>query len=252
MSTLLLRLEGPMQSWGIQSRYARRDTGLEPSKSGVIGLLCAALGRTRDANVSDLASLRMGVRVDRPGTVQSDYHTVGGSRGADDSNYGVAMFDGSKPRTAVTTRFYLADASFLVGLEASTPAQDALLQQAAAALERPVWPVFLGRKAFVPTVPIHLPDAPPYGPGLRHQPLEMALRAYPWPDVREGERNRTPPDRLRLVIEEDVSTTGESRMDVPVSFLPLDRRYRSRFVRTEFIDRPADIVSLESAMDTEE
>ena len=78
-----------MQSWGIQSRYTRRDTGLEPSKSGVIGLLSAALGRPRNSDLSDLASLRMGVRVDRPGTVQSDYHTVGGSGGADESNYGV-------------------------------------------------------------------------------------------------------------------------------------------------------------------
>ena len=40
MSTLLLRLAGPMQSWGVQSRFSVRDTGLEPSKSGVIGLLC--------------------------------------------------------------------------------------------------------------------------------------------------------------------------------------------------------------------
>ena len=48
MSILLLRLAGPMQSWGIQSRFSVRDTGLEPSRSGVVGLLCCALGRTRD------------------------------------------------------------------------------------------------------------------------------------------------------------------------------------------------------------
>ena len=49
MSVLLLRLSGPMQSWGIQSQFPDRDTGMEPSKSGVVGLLCAALGRGRSA-----------------------------------------------------------------------------------------------------------------------------------------------------------------------------------------------------------
>ena len=40
MSVLLMRLAGPMQSWGTRSRFSNRDTGLEPSRSGVIGLLC--------------------------------------------------------------------------------------------------------------------------------------------------------------------------------------------------------------------
>src|SRR3990172_4719032 len=47
MPTLLLRLVGPMQSWGTTSRFDQRDTGKEPSKSGVIGLLAAALGIDR-------------------------------------------------------------------------------------------------------------------------------------------------------------------------------------------------------------
>ena len=53
MHTLLLRLAGPMQSWGTQSRFTIRDTGLEPSKSGIIGLLCAALGKPRDETHPD-------------------------------------------------------------------------------------------------------------------------------------------------------------------------------------------------------
>lgn len=44
MSTLLMRLAGPLQSWGTTSRFDQRDTGKEPSKSGVIGLMAAALG----------------------------------------------------------------------------------------------------------------------------------------------------------------------------------------------------------------
>ena len=37
-----------MQSWGTQSRFSVRDTGREPSKSGVVGLIGAAMGIPRD------------------------------------------------------------------------------------------------------------------------------------------------------------------------------------------------------------
>ena len=77
MPTLLLKLVAPMQSWGVQSNFTHRDTGFEPSKSGVIGLICAALGRDRAEPVDDLAALKMGVRVDRQGVVLKDYHTAG-------------------------------------------------------------------------------------------------------------------------------------------------------------------------------
>ncbi len=69
MSTLLLRLAAPLQSWGIDSKFDIRRTGREPSKSGVIGLICAALGIKRDDDemVSQLATLLFGVRVDKEG-----------------------------------------------------------------------------------------------------------------------------------------------------------------------------------------
>ena len=78
MNTLLLRLGGAMQSWGVQSRFGVRDTGLEPSKSGVLGLVCAALGinRSDDQALVPLAALKMGVRVDWEGLLRVDYHTA--------------------------------------------------------------------------------------------------------------------------------------------------------------------------------
>lgn len=78
MSILLLRLAGPMQAWGTQSRFTNRDTGLEPSKSGVIGLLCAALGRSREQPLNDFRGIEMAVRIDREGRLMRDYHTAGG------------------------------------------------------------------------------------------------------------------------------------------------------------------------------
>ncbi len=162
MSILLLRLAGPMQSWGTQSRFSERDTGLEPSKSGVIGLLCAALGRPRSEPVEDLVNLRMGVRVEREGVMRSDYHTTGGTHRQDD-RYGVAGPGGGVRSGAVlSNRYYLADAEFLVGLEGGPN----LLQELDRALKRPRWQLSLGRKAFPPGVPVRLPDTPPWGDNL--------------------------------------------------------------------------------------
>lgn len=293
--TLLLRLAGPMQSWGTQSAFNRRDTGLDPSKSGVIGLLAAALGRPREASVADLAALQMGVRVDHEGVVQTDFHTAGGSppgtreraeRARSDARYdalsaegsppgsppdaperasaryGVAEFSGSGVRTVLSYRAFLADANFLVGLMATTSADHALLRQLDRALARPVWPLFLGRKAFVPAEPVRLPDQPPLGPGLRPLSLRAALLAYPWPIPSQtaGESLLTSPPvtptSLRFVFDVpaikhgegadveldvglDVEASEETRYDAPISFTSLDRRYAPRVVRIEFLERPA-------------
>jgi len=213
MSVLLLRLAAPMQSWGVQSRFTERDTGLEPSKSGVIGLLCAALGRKREEPVADLASLRMGVRVDREGQLRKDYHTA----------QEVARADPTKgaQETVVSSRFYIADADFLVALEG----EDALLHQIQSALLSPCWAIYLGRKAFVPSFPVHLTN------GLRiGASLEDALAAHPWQARRKDER---PPARLRLALEAS-DDQGEPRPDVPISFAT--RRFTVRYVRTDWLD----------------
>ncbi|MEU3567812.1 type I-E CRISPR-associated protein Cas5/CasD [Kitasatospora sp. NPDC036755] len=77
---LLARLAGPLQAWGLVSRFDRRDTHLRPTKSGFLGLLAAAAGHSRDDSLHPLDELRFAVRVDRPGTPVRDYHTVGGGR----------------------------------------------------------------------------------------------------------------------------------------------------------------------------
>ena len=69
MATLLLRLAAPLQAWGADSKFETRKTGREPTKSGVIGLLAAALGLRRDEREAllRLTGLRFGVRVEREG-----------------------------------------------------------------------------------------------------------------------------------------------------------------------------------------
>lgn len=226
MPTLLLRLCGPMQSWGTRSRFTERDTELEPSKSGVIGLLCAALGRPRHEPVDHLAALRLGVRVDHEGILARDYHTAG-------AGYGVAKADGSKPDakkdTVVSNRYYLAGADFLVGLEGP---DRALLDDLDAALRSPRWQLFLGRKSFVPSVPVYLADG-----GIREAGLEGALRAEPWPMqpyVFAGANAHR--RRLRYVIERDVGATNDVRMDQPRGAAYANRSFGPRWVETQFVE----------------
>jgi CRISPR system Cascade subunit CasD len=219
-----------MQSWGTDSRFDLRFTGREPSKSGVIGLLCAALGKPRVEQPGDghpalaeLAALRMGTRADRPGRVQVDYQTAGGVHRRDE-RYGVINAAGKQLSTVQSQRYYLADATFLVGLEGD----DALLRRLDAALAGPVWQLCLGRKAFVPGEPVRLADA---GPDSRWwtRPLEAALNpaaGYPWLG-RDGEAR---PETLRLALDAPLAADTEMRMDVP---LDLDtRRFGARHVRT--------------------
>jgi CRISPR system Cascade subunit CasD len=216
MSVLLLRLSGPMQSWGVQSRFTVRDTGLEPSKSGVVGLLCAALGRRREEPVADLADLTMGVRVDQEGVMARDYHTAGKG--------GILKASGQveQKNLVVSTRYYLADARFLIGLEGDDLE---LLTQLHAALRDPHWPLYLGRKAFVPGEPVWLAD------GLRpDQTLRKGLETYPW----LGCDRKKHPDQVRLVLED--RDGPEVRPDQPLSFS--ERRFAPRRVTTTFITLP--------------
>lgn len=205
-ATLLLRLQGPMQSWGTTSRFDERDTQLEPSKSGVLGLVCAALGRDRSEVVDDLAALRMGVRVDREGVPMRDYQTA----------TGVVIASSGKAdpdRTVVSPRYYLSDAIFLVGLEGDR----SLLKQIHAALKSPVWPLALGRKSFVPSLPVHLPD------GLVDAPLEQALSQWPLLD------GAAPAAAPRAILED--LAEGSVRLDQPVAPFAA-RRFGPRFVKT--------------------
>ena len=214
MATLLICISGPMQSWGTQSHFTHRDTEREPTKSGIIGLLCAALGRPRDADIADLRALRMALRIDRAGEIICDFHTAGA-----DGTYKV---DGKVNRkdVIVSKRFYLADAKFLVGLEG----EPSLLATLQAALKHPVWPLYLGRKSCPPTERLWLPD------GLQDTDLVSALSAYPALDT-HGPQS----ERLRLLIEDELG--GMVRNDQPVSFEP--RRCIPRCLRFLSVPNPA-------------
>lgn len=211
-----------MQSWGTSSRFTQRDTGLEPSKSGVIGLLCAALGKPRRElpeheehwpTLATLADLQMGVRVDRAGSVGVDFQTAGGGR-MGGQKYGVAHVHGGLFGSVMSHRYFLQDASFLVGLAGP---DRRLLERLHRALAEPVWQVYLGRKSYVPAVPPYLKD------GLVDMDLLSALAAYPLPAETDPE--------VRVVIEVQDPLGSEPRMDQPLDFA--GRRFGRRYVQVE-------------------
>jgi CRISPR system Cascade subunit CasD len=188
---------------------------LEPSKSGVIGLVCAALGRDRAEPVDDLARLKMGVRVDREGLLMRDYQTA----------TGVVTAAGKvdRGRTVISPRYYLADAAFLVGLEGG---DGGLLARIDAALRSPVWPLALGRRSFPPGEPVWMEDA------IREIPLREALLT--WPRIAKS-REEGKVESTRLVLEHE--SDGALRFDQPVAPFA-ERRFGPRRIASEAIHVP--------------
>lgn len=222
MRTVLLRLEGPLQSWGVQGRFEVRDTELHPTKSGVVGLIAGAMGIARDDDdrIVELGRLPMAVRVDRPGQVLSDYHTVGGGTFLGRPYRLYDRLYGSKSGVAPTRRFYLADASFLVGVEVD---DRELADRIVSSLRDPTWPIFLGRRSCVPSAPVFA--------GVEAGSCVEALQKAPLRVLPDG------PRRVRLVIESEV---GSPLQDVPLSFALYRRRHGRRWVGSTWIEPPVE------------
>lgn len=213
-STLLIRLQTPMQAWGVESKFNVRDTCREPTKSGIIGLLCCALGRKRDENVDDLVNLRMGVRVDQEGVMMRDFQTA----------RNIMSANGEVGADTISQRFYLSDAIFLVGLEGS---DDLLLKKLLNALQHPRWLLYLGRRAFPPSNPVWLRDGLKMGINL-----ESALEEYPFLG---SEKTFQKSKELRYIIEDPNGSI--TQRDYPLLFAT--RTFQSRSQKVYFRDKPA-------------
>ncbi|MBK8447214.1 MAG: type I-E CRISPR-associated protein Cas5/CasD [Micropruina sp.] len=211
MSVLLLRLAGPMQSWGVDSRFSRRETLRHPTKSGVLGLLAAAAGRRRTDPIEDLVGLRFGVRVDQPGRIIRDFHT------AHDWRSGASM--------PLSERFYLSDAVFVAGVEGDPSLLEALDE----AIREPKFQLFLGRRSCPVSGRLSL--------GVQTSDLETSLRDCDW-QASEWHRRRLPQEvTLQLVLDAhtDGSPAAEVLRDEPISFDPRRREHGWRRVARRFV-----------------
>ena len=233
VQTLFLRLEGPLQSWGITGTWTIRDTAREPTKSGLAGLICCAKGLRRDAPELDATlerfnRLRMGVRVDLPGYVLNDYHTVGAGIGCLAANGKIKYTESSgEIETILSQRFYLTDASFLVALQGEVTT----LLEVQDALKDPVWPVYLGRKSCPPSKPVlEYPEKP-----LQNfESLEAALQEASWQSRIQNVDVLPEDGKVRVVVEASAKTSGAVlRQDVALRLMP--PRHGARWIEEKWI-----------------
>lgn len=214
MSTLLLRLAAPLQSWGSNSKFDTRYTDAAPTKSGVIGMLACAMGIDREAPLDWLANIKYGVRIDQPGELLVDFHMV-------------HEHSTSKNASAwVTRRHYLADAVFVVALEAD----EGKMMQLQEALQRPVFPIYLGRRSCPPVGRLVL--------GIEQDSLRECLKKYPY---QGGEyylrkmKKRGNQVTAEILRDAEELENGYITKDVPLSFSQVHRQYGYRQVVRDFI-----------------
>ncbi|GAA0439769.1 type I-E CRISPR-associated protein Cas5/CasD [Streptomyces luteireticuli] len=230
MSGLILRLAGPLQSWGERGVFHHRDTAAFPTRSALIGMFAAAQGRTREHALAPYPhlpgtpshrDLRFTLRIDRPGRLHRDFHTVGG--GYPRQHTLRTSASGHRPETASTLishRDYLADAVFTVAVHGPP----ALLDHIADTLTAPHFAPYLGRRACLPDEPLLLrhPAADPLTELREHVPLSLARPPHPdtthvpvtfvWehpPDT------TTPPDRESTSEPADFTTGGRRHLPRP-------------------------------------
>lgn len=210
MPTLLLRLSGPMQSWGVSGRFVNRSTSSSPTKSGVIGLLAAAEGRPREQSVADLVNLRFGVRTDQVGSVLRDFQTEIDWR-----------TNKAKP---LTNRYYLQDYRFLAAIEGPQE----ILEGLETALRNPVFPLYLGRRSCPPGERVPLK--------IVNENLETALQKSDW--LAADWYRKKASTSVRLPISRDLlpdESADELIRDLPESFDPKERRYELRPIKHDSV-----------------
>jgi len=162
---LLLWLEAPLQAWGHDSRFGRRDSLDFPTKSGVLGLICCARGAGGEERdwLARWAGLDMQVEAfvlrDAKGVplprlpLLRDFHMVGSGYDDVDPWQNLLIPKTSEGKRSVgggakmTYRYYLQDMAYAVAIEAPLNEAEAI----ACALRAPKWDVYLGRKNCVPT-----------------------------------------------------------------------------------------------------
>lgn len=232
---LLLWFEAPLQSWGSDSKFGRRDTLTFPTKSGVLGLVCSALGAGGEQRVllAEFAGLKQTVisfarvKHTEKGMIKQvrepllrDFHMVGSGYDDQDPWASLLIPKTSEGKKAVgggskmTYRYYLQDATFAVVFEVPANKAEIIAQ----ALQNPAWDVYLGRKNCVPTDFI-------YRGTFSDESAAIELA-----DSMAREKNRIEDFR----VLHGIPSNGEADEvftvnDVPVQFGE-DKRYRDRQV----------------------
>ncbi len=218
--TIVMKFQGPLQSYGTDSHFEIRHTDDYPSKGAVLGLVAAALGIRRDetAKLQELDKLHMVVRVDQNGQICKDYQTA----------YKPKYKKGDKEHTYITHRYYLEDAVFLVAIEG----EDELIKRIYEALKKPYFALFYGRRSCPVNYDFLL--------GIYEGEAMAQINEQPWMAADWYKKKRSKQERIRLDIYGDIVCMSEAkqkmlRQDQPISFSQMGRQHNLRFEAHDII-----------------
>ena len=213
MKTILMKFQGPLQSYGTDSHFETRHTDDHPSKAAVIGLIAAALGIRREETdkLRQLHNLHMVVRVDQVGQMSKEFQIAAKYKKTGDNE-----------RNYVTLRYYLEDAVFLVAVEG----KDDLIDHIYDALKRPYFQIFYGRKS----CPVNYD----FLVGLYEGEAIKQIQKQPWMASDWYRKRRLRQEKVRLDVYGDLVCMPEERQkalrrDQPVSFSQKGRQHELRF-----------------------
>ena len=205
MAYACLILKSVLQSWGgIVSERPNRDaprmTELEPTRSGIVGLIRSAYGYSRDSYEGEwLKNSKIIVRVDSPGKLHRDYQIASLVHHSYDRRQDTKILNREIPK------FYLEEATFTVLLAVPPAEQESFIK----AMTEPKWSPFLGRKNCPPILPPFLGMVDTVEP---HEYLKTALPVF-W-----GISEKNLEQKVVQIYE------PEYRIE-PVDFLPRNQTY---------------------------
>lgn len=157
---LIFQLYGPMAAWGDVAVGEYRPSQAHPGKSSILGLMAAALGIAReeeDIHLHMANSYAIAVAVFEPGLLLRDYHTVQVPPTRRKAVYRTRRDELAVDNvgTILSSRDYRSDGRYLVAVRMVDPAAAPFpLDDIRAALQRPRFPLYLGRKSCPPALPL--------------------------------------------------------------------------------------------------
>ena len=197
--TLPIHFHGPMMSFGTEdAREGNRPTDRMPRKSAVVGILAAALGRSRDEDITDLADLLFGTIAINPGNMEKDFHRVD-------------YKEGSKEKTIIGQRGYITDADFIACVEGERE----FIEELHEALLYPRWPLYMGRSS--------CPAPPDFAMDIVDKPLRETLLSFV-PENGANIRIETRGEGGNLILN-----------DRPISFKQGMKKFGSTVYTEEFV-----------------
>ena len=217
LKTILLKLAGPMQSWGTSSRFETRTSDYYPSKSGVIGLIGASLGykRDEDEKIEKLNELDFAVRIDQEGALRKDYHIAR-----------ILNENGEMDKPYVTNRYYMEDAVYVIAISHE---DDKWMDQIIDGLKYPYFQAFMGRRS--------CPLPGDFILGIREEGPIEALENLDW-QAADWYKKKNKNYRADIYADKDLlpDKPHSLRNDRVISFSQKERKFGPRFEARTSID----------------